>query len=345
MFCISFSESVFRPDLTAILPLRSPLIGTLVLDDPSFVEKVDNFHARSEDCGVEFYDLLNLKSGVEVSLPVFCDNRACDKPKCKKHRLYQYIREHGSQVEILDKSMRKPKGWIFTDTVFDGVEFVDKKYAQDRLSLLYKLLRDPKHGSVTEFSIHMEFKIRLDGSVYLHFHAVFGAVKDLRFVRAKWKRVVRFETAINSKDLGWYVSKYASKCPLFNSVEEQSCYHVLVYKLQMHRFSVHLGSPECVVSDWVNLTLLRSEIKDCLMMDSYLNPNSSERYYHEFLERLPPPNVNKDLFEVEVYTGGVESKVVDNFDVCDPESLKWCNPEKVRISRCVNRALDDFMEL
>jgi hypothetical protein len=49
--------------------------------------------------------------------------------------------------------------------------------------------------------------------------------------------MIRFQTAISPRNLSRYVSKYASKTPLFPNRDSFIQYAQTVYKLQMHRFS------------------------------------------------------------------------------------------------------------
>jgi hypothetical protein len=147
------------------------------------------------------------------------------------------MREHQSQIQLLNKNMIKPKSWVFTDTKRPYP--IDREYAQKRLRLLKELLTISKHrkyGSTSLFSIHMEFKLNPD-SWYLHFHVVSGGVTNLRFVRRIWGKQICYEDAINLKDLGFYVSKYASKVPSFPNKTAYLEYAQTVYKLQMHKFS------------------------------------------------------------------------------------------------------------
>jgi hypothetical protein len=276
--------------------LCSPLRGTFSFEQ----SRLDNLYAKLDNCGKEIWEIVK-PSGEIFTKPVYCDNRCCENSDCQKHRLYKYMRKHEAQIDATNKSMRKPKAWIFTGW---HLEFpIDRKFCQDKLRFLYRLLFDSKHGSVSEFSIHMELKFSEKNgyrTAYLHFHVVSGGIKDLRFVQHRWSRIVRFEKAISPKDLGYYVSKYASKTPFFPSGLHMEFYHLAVYKLQMHRFSSKAKSP-VRASDYVVLDFVRLECKSAFMRDSYLNLKVGRKakvrnQYHPFLEKPPPHRINLEDF-------------------------------------------------
>jgi len=146
-----------------------------------------------------------------------------------------------------------------------------------------------KQQSLTEFSLHMEIKLHSDGTAYLHFHVVLGGVKDLRFFRKIWGRQVKYETAINPISLGFYISKYASKTPTFSSESQKIVYLSLVYKMQMHRFSVGVPPSSKKISPWSRMESIRAEIYACCYRDSYLNSDSEKLYYHPLLNTLDRP--------------------------------------------------------
>ena len=274
-------------------PLSPPLRGTFYSEK----SKLDILYEKLENCGEEEWEIIKSPTGEIFSKPVYCDNRCCNNPGCQKHRLYKYMREHQAQINETNKSMRKPKAWIFTGWKLEYP--IDRKFCQKKLLFLFKLLSDCKRGSVSEFSIHMELKVN-DCNVYLHFHVVSGGIRDLRFVRHRWERVVRFEKAISPKDLAYYVSKYASKTPAFPSDLHLEFYHLAVYKLQMHRFSSKaktLRPP----SDYILMDMLVLECKYALMRDSYLNykvnPKAKRKnQYHPLLEKPPPRRINLEDF-------------------------------------------------
>jgi hypothetical protein len=291
------NSSSFYPSQDIILEnepfsaLSSPLIGTYVFDYAKLCSKIDN-------CGLKFDEYFPPDGGESKILAIFCDNRVCDNSACKDHRLYKYMRLHREQIDELRKSMYKPKAWVFTGWVIPVSDF-SRSFAQEKLVFLFRIL---KSSSVSEFSIHMELKVypaghKHEGCFYLHFHVVSAGFKDLRFIRKRWGRQIRYEEAICPDDLGYYVSKYASKTPFFADDRIKFFYARIVYKLQMHRFSV--GHSTFIPSGWVSLSSLEREVRACLYKDSYLNPDSSKRYFYKFLEpsvdKPPPQKVKNDL--------------------------------------------------
>lgn len=242
---------------------------------------------RIENCGNEIQEFVKSDGSIK-EFPVFCDNRSCENPKCQKHRLYKYRKKHDDQIRNLNKSMKKPKAWVFT---VGHLRFpIDRQYLKDKLKKLRKLLSNKKYGSVSEFSIHMELKLSKDypDSVYLHFHVVMGGVRDLRFIRKIWGKQILYEQAIKPKELGYYVSKYASKTPVFISEYHRMVYTVAVYKLQMHRFSS--GHAKYVPSGWYRMEDLYREVRN-----AYKNDIDD---YHPFLyDRPPPDNFIEDFIE------------------------------------------------
>lgn len=257
-------------------------------------EKVSKLYEKIANCGVNFNEYI-APDGCLKSLPVYCDNRSCDNPECKKHRLYKYRKSHQAQIDRLNQSMKKPKGWVFTGYKYPLDKFT-REFCQSKLLELNKLL---KNSSVSEFSIHMEIKVYPKGHsnygyAYLHFHVVSAGFRDLRYIRSRWKRQIRYEEAINKKALGYYVSKYASKTPVFNCELSRGFYHNLVYKLQMHRFSCSPAGGSPSPSGWYSMDCLISEVKNELKKDWYLNPNAKNKYYYKILESDPPP-INEKL--------------------------------------------------
>ena len=214
--------------------------------------KLSYLYRKLGNCGSNFVTLLNKNTGETISIPLYCDNRVCLNPDCQTHRLYKYLKAHSSQISKLNSNMRKPKAWIFTDVKKPYP--MDKNYAQKRLRLLYKILSlklHRKYGSTSLFSIHLEFKLNSD-SWYLHFHVVSGGITNLRFIRKIWGRQILYENAISPLDLGYYVSKYASKVPSFPSKIAYLEYAQATHKLQMHRFSCSVPL-DFSSSDWVIL--------------------------------------------------------------------------------------------
>jgi hypothetical protein len=262
---------------------------------------LERFHEKVQKCGQELNEYVDRQTNELVTFPIYCDNRSCDNPECKDHRLYKYKKEHGGQIEVLQKTMNKPKGWVFSGWVIPYEDY-DRRMIQDKLIELYRLLSHVKYGSVTEFSIHMELKTygvghKNYGCVYLHFHVVCGGLKDLRYVRHVWGRQIRYEDAIRPEDLAHYVSKYASKTPHFATCVDQDVYHVMTYKLQMHRFSVTCERFEKMDGRYILMDVLIHECKKAVYRDSWLCPDSRKNYYFAILDDRPP--TGPKLFEVD----------------------------------------------
>lgn len=245
---------------------------------------LDNFYEKYNSCSANNIEFVNKYNSEVFEVPVTCDNRACDNPLCQEHRRYKFQKQHGGQEHALQKSMRKPKGWVFTGWRYP-VEYFTRDFCSSMFLKLFHLLNAQ---SLTEFSIHMEFKLYGDGTAYLHFHAVSGGLRDFRYTQKRWGRHVRYETAINPKNLGAYVSKYASKTPEFFSEYQKSCYHLLVYKLYMHRFSAKAEHLQ-VESDFLNVDMLLLECQKTCYRDSYLNPDTLKGYYMAILEHTGHP--------------------------------------------------------
>ena len=207
------------------------------------------------------------------------------------------MKTHEQQIIFLNKSMKKPKAWIFTGWKLPIEEFT-RDFLQQKLKRLFNIC---KNKSISEFSIHMEIKIYSPnhkdyGLAYLHFHVVTAGFPDLRFIRKIWGRQIKYESAIKPENLAWYVSKYAGKTPRIQDDQYLlESYHLLVYKLQMHRFSCRPDQKIITPSDWVNITSVISEIKGTLFRESYRNQNNynykkGKKYYYKILEP-PPPEV------------------------------------------------------
>jgi hypothetical protein len=162
------------------------------------------------------------------------------------------MHEHNRQICELNEDMRKPKGWVFSDSRLPYP--INRFYCQERLKELNYLLdkgQHPKYGSNSKFSAHMEIKLNED-SWYLHFHVASGGITNLRYIRKVWGKQIKYEDAINPIDLGYYISKYASKVPSFPSKEAYLEYASATYKMQMHRFSCKVA-PVLRESPWVVL--------------------------------------------------------------------------------------------
>lgn len=288
---------------TRFFSTSSPLLVTLLSDN----QKLDNFHAKTNVCGTTFIDIVDGENSNIFSVPVYCNNRGCTKKGCQQHRGELFRKEHFQQQQVITMSMEQPKGWIFTGWVlhtWDSDKI--KTFARKKMLKLYHILKDTKFGATTEFSIHMELKFYEDGTVYLHWHVVMGGIKcRISTMRSLWGRVVKYECAISPENVASYVSKYASKTPKFhNSDFNQDWYHLVVYKTQMHRFSVSKKEAELipdilkpVPSGFYCYAALVAEAKSCYRRDSYLNYKTDEKEFHPLLE--PPPSTfgNRQLDE------------------------------------------------
>jgi len=308
---LSVSEVVLRP-------LSPPYRNSTFSDS----EKLDILYGKIGNCCVDsrrYY----FGDGSFKDFPVCCDNRSCDHPVCKKHRLYKFLKAHSPQIEALNRSMRKPKAWVFTGFKMPLVELT-RGFCRFHHSRLLALL---KRFSVSEFSGHMEIKVYGDGDAYLHWHVVSAGFRNLRLLRKLWDRQILYEEAIVPVQLGYYVSKYASKTPCFSSDCDRELYHLLVYKTQMHFFSV---KPPVVVDD------VEFVIRSCYSEDSIYREIFSEYYrdshlkfdspsvrkrrhvvYHPILEP-PPVERGLDCFGLVVGDSVVDVVVDDSID-CSPD--------------------------
>lgn len=252
-------------------PLSSPFSNFTFENYPN----LQNLMGKLSNCGSNYVTLLNVNSGEVISIPLYCNNRVCLNPECQKHRLYLYMREHNLQITALNSNMRKPKGWVFSNLKRPFP--IDRKLCQSELKRLYLLLNKSKHsryGSNSLFSVHMEIKLNSD-SWYLHFHVVSGGITDLRFVRKMWGYQIKYESAISPIDLGYYVSKYASKVPSFPNKMAYLEYGQSVYKLQMHRFSARIPSV-LRESEWIIIERKSTSTKPLFIelqnwLNTYLN--------------------------------------------------------------------------
>jgi hypothetical protein len=232
-------------------------------------------HSKLSNCGVNSATFINKETLEEINVKLFCDNRGCLNPECQKHRLYKFMREHNAQIRALNKHMKKPKGWVFTTPKKPYP--IDRFYCQEKFKELYYLLDRSKHkhyGSNSMFSIHMEIKLHKD-SWYMHFHGALGGITNLKLVRKLWGFQIKYEEAINPIDLGYYISKYASKMPNFPNKQAYLEYISATYKLQMHRFNCEFV-PVVRVSDWVIKTRNNFITTNCfyeleMWLDKYLN--------------------------------------------------------------------------
>jgi hypothetical protein len=196
-------------------------------------EKLAEINEKKGRCGEFSKEYVETASLNVVNFPVYCDNRSCSV--CVEHKRYKFNKAHNIQIDALNKSMKKPKAWVFTGF---NKKFKDlseaRKFCQDLLLKCYHLV---SRYSKSECSVHMEIKPKNDGGFYVHFHVVSASIDRLRLVQKIWNRVIHYEVALNKIGIGFYVSKYASKVPDFYSNFQENYYTLLVYKLQMHRFS------------------------------------------------------------------------------------------------------------
>ena len=230
-----------------------PPIGTCY----SSYSEVKNLFNKISNCGHSHYSLVNKATGETCNLPIYCDNRICPNPECEKHRLYKYMKKHESQINEINKSMIKPKAWVFTTPRKPYP--IDREFCRNRYKLLMNLLNKkehPSYGSLSKYSIHMEIKPKPPNNRYpyetwyLHFHVVSSSIDNLRLIRKLWGYQIKYEYAISPKNLAYYVSKYATKKPSFPSKESLFQYALTVYKLKMHGFSCK-GNNSKIKNDWV----------------------------------------------------------------------------------------------
>jgi len=277
-------------------------------------KKLDNFHKKVAGCGSETYNLVGFQDGhiKQVELPVFCNNRSCDNPGCKKHRKYLYKRNHQPQFDFLKESIKRPKAYVFSGWNIPLYEWSISKtrwFCRAKLRRLYQVL---KELSVTEFSVHMEIKFypkghKKYGIGWLHFHVVSGFI-DVAKARSLWKRVVKYETAIKFEYLEGYISKYASKTPALATDYDRDIYHLIVYKTQMHRYSIALSECEREerVQQWYLEDLLEREVYNCIRSDIRRNGGYNQfavDYERRLRNEDKPPPPSWDDLTAEVYEG------------------------------------------
>ncbi|MCJ7570319.1 MAG: hypothetical protein MUO82_00355 [Candidatus Thermoplasmatota archaeon] len=262
-------------------------------------------------CGVEKREFYNVAKGNFEEYPIYCDNRSCIK--CKDHKLYQYRKNHSLQIIALNSSMRNPRAWIFTGWVVP-IEQLTKDFLRSKFKKLVRLL---KQFSTSEFSAHMEIKVNQDGTAYLHFHVVSAYIRNIKLVSTLWARKVRNEEALKSENLGFYVSKYASKVPFFPSVEVEQYYTLLVYKEKMNIFS-----PK--VDRGIKNNTYDKEVEIVSYVNDFTCNNLKDIYDRNYRMKLrekrlvvenskPPPNYYlTELLEKEVEQALIQDSWVDN---------------------------------
>ena len=287
---------------------------------------------KIENCGKRTIEFVNTVSIVIVEFPVYCDNRICDNPDCKRHRGYKFTKAHFLQIESLKKQFNKPYAYIFTGWVLP-VESINRRWLQNKLLFLYKLL---KESSIGGFSVHMEIKLypvehKNYGNAYVHFHVVSNFIRDIGIVRGKWKRVVRSEKALTEEKIVKYISKYSSKTPFFATEIDRYRYHNLVYKTQMHRFCIKIDNDiSRVKSDFYPLSLLEYEVYCTYRKDSEKN-----KVHHPFIDDYKNRDRPPDEF-IE------DSDLIDfqKNDFVDKE-LSWYKP---KYKRPTEKEISDFYE-
>ena len=216
------------------------------------IEIIEKTNEKIKNCCKEniiFYD----EKSNPVALPKTCNNRTCNNPECKRHREYLFRREHRAQLRANSKMIVSPKGWIATGYVIDIPQNSAEVRSQQQFAIkeFHRLYRLLMQFSRTTFSLHMELKFypyghKNYGKYYLHFHFTSGYIHKMSLFQQRWGRWVKYEQAIVPENLDNYISKYSSKVPNFDSSYEREMYQVMVYKQQMHRFSV--GKKEAIRS-------------------------------------------------------------------------------------------------
>jgi hypothetical protein len=269
--------------------LSSPNRNIYILD----YEKLAAINKKKSNCGVNFKSYYSVEKKEFVEFPVYCDNRSCCN--CKDHKRYKFNKVHQKQIVALNKSMIKPRAWIFTGWVLPNTELT-REFCQEKLLQLFHILKQFK---TSEFSIHMEIKPKNSEQLYLHFHVVSSYIKNIRLVSKLWSRKVLNEEAIKPKDLGFYVSKYASKVPVFYTNFQENYYTLLVYKLKMNLFSPKANVGEFIpTSKYYSEDQLRVEIYYAYRR-GYYNEYGTQIDYHPFLENYLH-KIDKEQIKLEV---------------------------------------------
>lgn len=258
--------------------------------------KLDRLYERIDDCGKKGVWLINTCNGEEFEVKTYCNLKACDNPACIDHRGYLFSRKHKSKISDIQEDMsvgkNVPLSWVFTDSKLSYP--IDRKYCQERFKLCCRLV---KKYSRSKYSIHMEIKLN-DVDAYLHFHVLSSGITDLKACRAEWNRVIRYEFAVYPKNISKYVAKYASKTPVFLSELHREFYHLVTYKLIMHRFGSKVRE-ECGESVFQLLRSLYSEINRALERNPYnwTETDYGRIFIGEYLEYKDPPSVCLDDFD------------------------------------------------
>lgn len=253
-------------------------------------DKLNILYNNINNCGLEDVELVSPDGDIYV-FKSYCNNRVCDHPDCKKHRMYLYMKEHKTQIDALNRNMLHPRAWVFTGWKLEFWK-LEREFLRNKLKLLYAICK--KYCS-SEFSIHLEVKIyptahKDFGMCYVHFHVVAGGfripiknkdgLKHRLTLEDLWKRKIRYQDAIKPVELGFYISKYACKSPYFEFDGDRERYHLLVYKLQMSRFSVRKGF--VVRSGWILMKQLELEVFNAYRSD--VNHEGILNVFHPFVD-------------------------------------------------------------
>jgi hypothetical protein len=266
---------------------------------------------KKSKCGTENREFYNIIKNEFENYPIYCDNRSC--VKCKDHKLYQFRKNHSLQIVALNKSMKNPRAWVFTGWVLP-VEELTKEFLRSKVKLLVRLL---KQFSSSEFSVHMEIKLKENGFAYLHFHVVSAYIEQIRLVSKLWHRKVRNEEALHHENLGFYVSKYASKVPLFSTPKIEQYYTLLVYKEKMNLFSSRVAKgesdktfdKECEIVSYV-CDFTCNNLKD--IYDRTYRTKCRNQKKEIELEKPPPKYYLTELLEKEVEQALMRDSWIDN---------------------------------
>ena len=306
----------------------SPIRNFTILE----LEKLAKINEKKAKCCVETHRFWDSNSN-PVDFPVPCDNRSCTT--CSEHRLYKYRKEHKLQIDTLAKSIKNPKAFVWTGWVKPIEEFT-REFCKSKLLKVFRLC---KQFSRTEFSIHMEVKIKEDNPhyAYLHFHVVSGYIHKLRLVEALYGRYIKYEKALKYESLSYYVSKYASKVPMFFSNLQENKYTLLVYKLQMNRFSPK--TELCVVNN------LYAKIKE-IEKNKFIVDNVKEIWINNLKknnkktvkgEKPPPKYYLEANIEREVYNAFRRDADTVYHPFLDSYETSHCKKSKVV-------TLEDFID-
>ena len=251
-------------------------------------QKVVSVLERIDNCGTKEFEITN--GDKFLKLPIHCNNRGCNNSLCQKSRGTLHTKNHNQQIQFLNKYIKSPKAWVFTGWVLNGsIEAIRSRGQQELIRLNHLLHRYSK----SPFVVYMEYKIKDDGSYYLHFHAIGGSFGDIHLIQSLWGRIVKYERPlVDDKQILDYIKKYTAKTPVFSNQQIYEDYVELVYKAQMCRYSAlrkdainEFGLPP--KSGWYNVQRLVMEMQ---------NASKRGRLEHEFIPLLDkPPNFDSDI--------------------------------------------------